>query len=149
MSDQAAVITDEIVNKAEGEMGAGLWGIPPEKKPDVKAEGSSEVKPDIKPEEGKAPDTDIFDEPTYLKTNYGYETPDALKKELQELADLREKAKTPAEIKFANEETKKFYSYLTEPGKEDELLAHLQTKKLIEKAEKVNIENPKEATELL
>jgi hypothetical protein len=141
MAEESAVIAEQKIVQADNEIGSGMWGIPTEKK----AEDIIPANTDITPTDTETK----FDEPTYLKTNYGYDTPDDLKKELQELKELREKASTPAEIKFANEETRKFYSYLTEEGKEDELLTHLQTKKLIEKAEKVNIENPKEATELL
>lgn len=137
-------ITEEKIIQADNELGVGMWeGKQPEKKPDEKpdGDGGSDKKPeDAKPE---------FDEAAYLKTNYGYDSPDNLKKELSELQDLREKDKTPSEIKFANEETKKFISYFTEEGKEDELLDHLQKKKLISKAEGANVENSKEATELL
>lgn len=145
---EEATITEEKIAQVDNEIGSGMWGIPAEKKPEVKPDGVANA--EDKPEGDKPTNTEVkFDEPTYLKTTYGYDTPDAIKKELQELQTLREKANTPAEIKFANEETKKFFSYLTEEGKEDELLTHLQTKKMIEKAEKANIENPKEATDLL
>lgn len=138
-------LTEEKIVAAETEIGGGMWGSPIENKPDDKPI-KTEKKPDDKP---VIDNEDIFDETVYLKNNYGYDSPDTLKKELDELKELREKAKTPAEIKFANEETKKFASYLTEEGKEDELLTHLQSKKLIDKAEKTNVDNPKEATELL
>lgn len=141
-------LTEEKLVAAETEIGGGMWGDATGKKPDIKPEGDG--KPDIKPvEKTDAGGEDVFDEAIYLKDNYGYDSPDTLKKELEELRDLREKAKTPAEIKFANEETKKFVSYLTEEGKEEELLTHLQSQKLIRKAESTNVENPKEATELL
>lgn len=146
MPDENATVqlTEEKIVAAETEIGGGMWGSLVEKKPDDKP--IVEIK---KPEDKPIDNTGAFDESVYLKNNYGYDNPDTLKKELEELKDLREKAKTPAEIKFANEETKKFASYFTEEGKEEELLTHLQSKKLIDKAEKTNVENPKEATELL
>lgn len=146
MPDENAIVqlTEEKIVAAETEIGGGMWGSPVEKKPDDKP--IAEIK---KPDDKPIDSTGAFDESVYLKNNYGYDNPDTLKKELEELKDLREKAKTPAEIKFANEETKKFASYFTEEGKEEELLTHLQSKKLIDKAEKTNVENPKEATELL
>lgn len=146
MPDENAIVqlTEEKIVAAETEIGGGMWGSPVEKKPDDKP--IAEIK---KPDDKPIDSTGAFDESVYLKNNYGYDNPDTLKKELEELKDLREKAKTPAEIKFANEETKKFASYFTEEGKEEELLTHLQSKKLIDKAEKTNVENPKEATDLL
>lgn len=153
MADEQ-VITDEKIAAVDNQLGAGIWG-------EKSADGNQEVKADQsgntensgnaadKIDETNSAKDATFNESDYLKTNYGYENSESLKKELIEIKELREKAKTPAEIKFANEESKKFFSYFTEEGKEEELLSHLQTKKLIEKAEKANIENPKEATELL
>lgn len=151
MQDGNGTITAEQIEKVETEVGGGIWGVPKQevKPTDGAPTPNADIKPDantdIKTDSGE----DIFDETEYLKNNYSYESADVLKKDLAELKDLRERAKTPAEIKFANEETKKFFSFFTEDGKEDELLNHLQTKKLIEKAEKTNPENPQEATELL
>lgn len=135
-------LTEEKLAAADSQIGAGIWG---EKLADKQADAPAD-KPADAPADKPIDKLVVFDEAAYVKQHFGVDNIELAK---QQLVDLRAKAETPAEIKFANEETKKFYSYFTEENKEDELLDHLQNKKLISKAEKANVENAKEATELL
>lgn len=85
---------------------------------------ATETKTEIKPKE-----EDVFDEDEYLKTNFGWDNKET---GLKELADQREKAKTPTQIEFANEQSKKFFDYLKD-GKEEELYSFLSEKKRLDK----------------
>jgi hypothetical protein len=75
---------------------------------------------------------EVVDADEWLKSNFGWENTDSAKAELEELRKLRESASTKEEIKFANEQSEKFYRLLQE-GKEDDLYDFLQEKKKIEK----------------
>lgn len=63
----------------------------------------------------------------YLKQQLGYESWDAVKQELQ---TLKEKAQTPAEIKYANDEAKRWAEYFA-AGKEDELYQSLHARQQV------------------
>lgn len=75
----------------------------------------------------------------YLKEQLGFENWDVAKTEFQALKELREKAQTPAEIKFANDEAKKWYGYLNE-GKEDDLYTSLHARQQIKNVDALNEE---------
>ncbi len=65
---------------------------------------------------------ETFDEETYIK-NLGFASVEEVKSaktELEELRKLKDQAQTPAEIKFANEQSQKFFDYIKE-GKTPEL----------------------------
>ncbi len=73
-------------------------------------------------------DNIIYVDPNeYLKQQLGYESWDAVKQELQA---LKERAQTPAEIKYANEEAKRWAEYFTS-GKEDELYQSLHARQQV------------------
>lgn len=72
----------------------------------------------------------------WLKEQFGYETVDDAKKEIDELRKLRETAKTPAQLKFANEQSEKFFEALKE-GKEDEIYNYLNTKRELSKVDQL------------
>ena len=62
----------------------------------------------------------------WLKNEFGVEDPSVLKTEREELKTLREKAQTPAEIKFENDQSKHIYQLLQE-GKSSEVKQFLET----------------------
>ncbi len=84
----------------------------------------------------------------WLKQNYGWEDVEAGKKELEELRKLKETAQTPAEHKFANEQSKKYYDAVVN-GKEDDMYAILHQKKQLERLEKLSVANTNEAVDII
>ena len=62
-----------------------------------------------KKEEAAKPETaqPVFNPVEFLKTNLGYETVEQAKAEIEELRKLKEQK--PQELKFANEESEKFF----------------------------------------
>lgn len=75
---------------------------------------------------------EILEPDVWLKNEFGFENTDAAKKEIEELRKLRESAVTKEEIKFANEQSQKFFELLKE-GKEDDVYNYLSEKKKLEK----------------
>jgi len=78
--------------------------------------------------------------PNELKTNLGFDTWDDAKTQFEELKTLKETASTKEEIKFANEQSKKFFDLIKE-GKEDDLYTFLNEKKKIDKLTSVEVNN--------
>jgi hypothetical protein len=84
----------------------------------------------------------------YIKQHLGYDNWDAAKTEIAELRQLREKAQTPAEIKFANEQSQKFFDLLRE-GKTDDVYSFLHQQKQLERLEKMELTSVNEAAEII
>lgn len=108
--------------------------------PEIKQEepkGEVKQEPVIPPQEEKK--EEFIDADEWLKQNYGWENADAGKKELEELRKLREAAQTPAELKFANEQSEKFFAALKE-GKEDEVYNYLNRKRELSQVDKLKAE---------
>lgn len=78
-------------------------------------------------------DSEVFDEAVYLKQHFGVENIDDAKKELTE---LRAKVTTPAEIKYANEESERVFNLIKE-GKTDEVLSILSEQKRLKEVDKL------------
>lgn len=90
---------------------------------------------------------DVVDADEYLRQNLGYESWDAAKQEIEELKKLKE-AQQANEIKFANDESEKLFKALQE-GKEDEIFEVLSKKQEFKSIEKLDVTNPKDASELI
>jgi len=90
---------------------------------------------------------DVVDADEYLRQNLGYESWDAAKQEIEELKKLKE-AQQANEIKFANDESEKLFKALKE-GKEDEIYEVLSKKQEFKRIEKLDVTNPKDASELI
>ena len=86
----------------------------------------NKVKPDTENEE-------IVDEHEYLEKQTGYKTWEEVKAAKTELEQLRAKPQTPAERKFANEESKRL-AEAWESGKTDEVFEYLNTQRQLKKA---------------
>lgn len=85
-----------------------------------------------KPSDGTPPvitEKEIVDANEPLKTNLGYESWDAAK---EEIAALKAKAETPAEIKYANEQSKALHEAIL-AGKTEEVYAILDTQAKLSK----------------
>ncbi len=78
---------------------------------------------------------DIFDEAQYVKNNFGWDSPEAGKAELQRLREFEKKPVT-----FANEDSEKAFNYLKE-GKEVELRDLLDRKIKLSKADALEAKN--------
>ena len=61
-----------------------------------------------------------YDPNEYLKEHLGYDNWETAKSELQKLRELQQAAQTPAEIKYANDQSKRWHEYI-QHGKENEL----------------------------
>lgn len=94
-----------------------------------------------KPESGE----DIFDANDYVKSRFGFDTEELA---VEGLRLLREKAETPAQIKFANEKSEEYYRSVAE-GNEDEVYRILHEKKQLERAEKLDLTKASDAAEVL
>lgn len=89
----------------------------------------------------------IFDANAYLKEQLGFEDWGSAKTQIEEWRKPKE-AQTPAEIKFANEESKRLFDAWKD-GKEDEVYAYLDQKRKLENAEKMDISKATDAAEIL
>lgn len=94
-----------------------------------------------------APDTETFDEETYIK-GLGFASVEEVKAAKTELETLRAKAQTPAEIKFANEQSQKFYEYVKE-GKKPELRAFLFQEERLERMSAADVSKLDQAAEVI
>lgn len=96
----------------------------------------------------EAKESNVIDANEYLKQQLGYDDWDAAKTELQQLRELREKAQTPADLKFANEQSQKFFDALKE-GKVDDVYSFLHQQKQLERLEKLDLSSANEAAEII
>lgn len=116
-----------------------------EPKPDTEAKAAPVTQPEPKADDG---DEEFIEANEYLKQQLGYDSWDVAKTELQQLRELKEKAQTPAEIKFVNEESQKFFDAIRE-GKIDDVYSFLHKHKQLERLEKLEIAGINEAAEII
>lgn len=84
----------------------------------------------------------------WLKENFGWENPDAAKAEVERLRQLQQQAATPAEIKFANDEARKYYEAIT-AGKSDDIYNILHQQRQLTRLEQMEIKSAAEASEII
>jgi len=103
--------------------------------PEVKTEQPNKEDKPIRQENKVEPELDeeIVDELEYLEKQTGYKSWDEIKALKTEAEQLRAKAQTPAEIKFANEASQKLFEAWKE-GKEDDVYNYLDTQRQLKKA---------------
>jgi hypothetical protein len=77
-------------------------------------------------------DEEILDQKDWLKREFDVEDISIIKQEREELKKLRETAQTPAEVKYANDQSKIFHEALI-AGDEDKVYSLLHEKKRLEK----------------
>jgi hypothetical protein len=106
--------------------------------------GVPEQKVSVAPEEKE----EIFDADDFLKKELGFENWDSAKTEVANLKKFKEDFKPVEPFKFANEDSEKYFNALKE-GKEDDVFAHLNTKKELERAEKLDITKVADAAKLV
>lgn len=111
-------------------------------------EGQEPVKQEVAP--AKEPEEQTFDEETYIK-GLGFESVESAKAattELIELRKLKEQAQTRAEIKFANEQSQKFFEYAKE-GKKAELRDYLIQEAQLERMSTADVTKLDQAADVI
>jgi len=126
----------------------GSWVEKPEQAEASQTEIPTEQKQETVSQETKQ-EEEIFDADEYLKRELGFDNWDAAKNEFAELKKLRESAKTPEEIKFANDESKKFFEYAKDESKRRELYNLLDEQFKIEKVISKEVTDANVAAELI
>jgi hypothetical protein len=91
-------------------------------------------------------DEDVFLN-TYFQREFGSD-PAAAKAEWETLRKLKDEAQTPAEIKFANDQSKQFFDLLKE-GKIDDVYGYLHQQKQLERLEKLELAKVEDAAEII
>lgn len=79
---------------------------------------------------------DIFDENDFIKQEFGWDSKEVAKAELEQLRKLKE-TNQQSEIQFANDYSKQLFEYLKE-GKEDDVYSFLDTKNKLKKVPDMN-----------
>lgn len=122
----------EIITPGANMFSDDSWGtqplaaVPPKSEDGGSAAEKTAAKPAVSTDE-------IVDEYEHLEKQTGYKTWDEIKNAKTELEQFKSKANTPAEIKFANEESKKLFEAWAE-GKEDEVYSFFDNKRKLSKA---------------
>lgn len=94
------------------------------------------------------PEPKIVDVNEWLKETYGWESVDAGKAELDRLNKLAQQAQTPAEIKYANEEARKYHEAII-AGKSDDLYNILHKQRELTRLEQLEINTNTEAAQII
>jgi|ERR1700748_55762 len=122
----------EVITPNANLFSDSMWSANPVVVDPVKTDAPiTEVKPE--PTTTKPEDAEIVDEMEYLERQTGYKSWDDIKALKAEVEQLRTKAQTPAEIKFANEHSQKLFEAFKE-GKEDDVFGYLDTKRKLSSA---------------
>ncbi len=143
MADEAIVVDNDAA------FAASVWDEKPNPTPEPAPAAVVAPVPEPTPAPAPAPTpepaADVFDANEYVKTRFGFDTEEQA---IEQLRVLREKAQTPAEHKFANEQSRQFYEAIS-GGKEDDIYKYLNDKKQLERAGKLDLSKPSEAAEIL
>jgi hypothetical protein len=111
----------------------GAWVESPA--PDVPRETTTEETPETPAQtETPAQDAPAEEAPKPWYADFGYESEEAARTEITTLREGKDKAPTPAEIKFANEQSQTLFNYLRE-GKEEDVLKFLSRKQQLAQVE--------------
>ncbi len=84
----------------------------------------------------------------WLKKEFNFESIQAAKEKIESWQKMGDTPPTPQEIKFANEQSQKYFDAITN-GKTDDLYSILHQQKQIERLEKLPIANTNEAAEII
>lgn len=128
----------EQVQTPEVDVNAAFNGI----EAPIKQDGSIDNPPPPKKE-----DEEVFDEITYIKNNFGWETPDAGKAELEELRKLKTLPKQEP-FAYANEESRKIAEYIN-TGKKSDLLKVLAAQEKLSQVTSYDLSKAEQASEII
>jgi len=115
---------------------------------DFKPEGYVEPEKPAAQQQAPPKEETPFDVSSFLKENFGWENLDAAKNEYTELKKLREQPPTPAEIKFANEESERLFNAIKE-GKQDEAYELISQQKNLKKLSELDVTSRNNAEQVL
>lgn len=101
-----------------------------------------------KTDEPPKEDYNVVDPNEYLKEQLGFDNWEVAKTEIEAFRKLRGEAQTPAEIKFANDQSKQFFELLKE-GKVDDVYGYLHQQKQLERLEKLELTKVDDAAEII
>src|SRR5689334_8357863 len=133
---QSVQISPEI----QRELAMAFGEQPPPLSPQPQNEGQPPVSQTPQSDVPPSDDTEeAFEEGEYLKQHFGTDDLPSIVNQWKEIEQLRQKAQTPAEIKFANDEAKKWATYFME-GKEDDLYQSLHARQQIKNLDTMNDE---------
>lgn len=115
--------------------------MPTLEQPIVETPSLAEVTPTIAQENLEVIEEPVIENPlqSLLKEQFGYDSPDVLKAELEEYKKLKEAPPTKQELEFKDELSKKYYSYIKD-GKEEELYENLKQRVLVKNLDGMNDE---------
>ena len=130
---QEAPETTETVAAPVDPFNEASWvEVPAAGEDDVPRETTGEENKEVKAQEGQestaqeaAPKEEA---PAPWYQSFGYDSEEAAKAEIEALRAQKDQPPTPAEIAFANEQSRQFFDYLRE-GKEDEVYKFLEAKR--------------------
>lgn len=144
MPEQETIIEQkqEVVEQPPAQL-MDVWGDPVEVKKEEVVEQKKE-EPIIE----KKVEEEIVEPNVWLEREFGWKDAQSAKAEIEELRKLKAEAKTPEEIKFASDESKRLFEALKE-GKEDDVYEILETKRKFSQIEKLNVDDAKQAAQLL
>lgn len=91
---------------------------------------------------------DSVDADVYLKEQLGFDSWEAAKTTLAEVNELREKAKTPAEYKYANEQSEKIAKAIND-GNDEEVWKHLDQKRKVTAGKNLDPSNTNHAVDIV
>lgn len=123
----------EVITPGANMFSDDSWSTTPIVADPPKAEDGGSAAPAKEIPATKTDDSEIVEELEYLEKQTGYKSWDEIKALKAENEQFREKAKTPAEIKFANEQSKALFDAWAE-GKEDDVYNFLDTQRQLKKA---------------
>lgn len=124
----------EIITPANGFADSSWSTKPLVPEPAKPAAPAAADKPEEKPKPAEGvPEEEIVDEIEYLEKQTGFKSWDEVKALKAEAEKLRVKAQTPAERKFANEESKRL-AEAWEAGETDKVFDYLNTQRQLKKA---------------
>jgi hypothetical protein len=144
MSETTQEVVEQVVDNP---LAAAAWGDTPPATATVETTQSVE-----QPTTATTPTTTVVEEQVidaneYLKQNLGYENWEVAKQDIEELKKLKE-TQAQSEIKFANQESEKLFKALQE-GNEDDVFRVLSQKKEFERISKLDVNNAKDAAEII
>lgn len=139
LTEDQKVETTKIVNPFDD----SSWSSTPTEAKEPVVTTTEPIKP-----EPKEDDVQVLDANEYLKSQLGYDNWDTAKVEIDKLRKLQEQAQTPAEIKFANDQSKQFFELLKE-GKTDDVYGYLHQQKQLERLEKLELAKVEDAAEII
>lgn len=122
-----------------------MWGVEPTQTVPIQVEPTIEVAAVVETKVEEKPKEEVFDEAVYIKNNYGYETPETLKQDLENYKKLKDTK--PEELKFENDESKVIFELIRQ-GKKKEVREILDRQEKIELYTSVEV-NSNTAEEIL